>query len=94
MYQRKGSLFMSNFKRKVITDENYFTQLIAYIHCNPIHHGFCKEIFDWKFSSIHAYAFNNSSKVNKHYLINYFGDKKSLISFHLKYKNIKDVFDF
>ncbi|MBX7226861.1 MAG: transposase [Chitinophagales bacterium] len=47
MYLRRGSLFERQFKRKPITEEDYFLQLIAYIHYNPIHHGFCTDIFDW-----------------------------------------------
>ncbi|MEX0648456.1 MAG: hypothetical protein WD139_11770 [Balneolaceae bacterium] len=33
-YERKGSLFISNFKRKQINSDNYFGTLIAYIHNN------------------------------------------------------------
>ncbi|HSY61275.1 MAG TPA: hypothetical protein VK796_05330, partial [Cytophaga sp.] len=40
MYNRKGSLFIPNFKRKEINNETYMTQLMAYIHNNPVHHGF------------------------------------------------------
>jgi putative transposase len=47
MYGRMGSLFIRPFKRKSVTDEVYFTQLIAYIHNNPVHHGICKDLLDW-----------------------------------------------
>mgnify|MGYP000067432488 CR=1 FL=1 len=67
MYKRRGSLFERPFKRKTITDENYFTQLIAYIHTNPIKHGFCKQILDWPHSSIHAYVINQPTKINRKY---------------------------
>ena len=33
---RKGSLFMKNFKRKKVRDTPYLLQLIKYIHYNPI----------------------------------------------------------
>lgn len=36
MYNRKGSLFIPKFKRKQVDDETYFSQLIAYLHLNPI----------------------------------------------------------
>jgi len=42
MYNRKGSLFIPNFKRKKANNENYMGNLICYIHNNPIHHGFVK----------------------------------------------------
>ncbi|HKJ32461.1 MAG TPA: hypothetical protein VKA34_11570, partial [Balneolales bacterium] len=36
-YNRKGSLFIPRFNRKLIDSDQYFTQLIVYIHNNPIH---------------------------------------------------------
>lgn len=43
-YNRRGSLFIPNFKRRAVKEENYFTKLIAYIHNNPVKHGFVKEL--------------------------------------------------
>jgi putative transposase len=51
MYNRKGSLFIPNFKRKEISDDSYITNAICYIHCNPIYHGFVKNLADWPWSS-------------------------------------------
>src|SRR5690554_5163811 len=34
VYGRRGSLFLKNFKRKEIVDENYLLNLILYIHLN------------------------------------------------------------
>ncbi len=82
MYNRKGSLFMPNFKRKVITNDQYFTQLIVYIHLNPVKHGFCKGLFDWVHSSIHSYASVKTSKLNRVYLEEWFGNKELLLQFH------------
>jgi REP element-mobilizing transposase RayT len=82
MFKRMGSLFMPNFKRKAITNDQYFTQLIAYIHLNPIKHGFCNNLFDWPHSSIHSYLSKNESKLNKSYLEEWFGSKESMLKFH------------
>ncbi|OQX96879.1 MAG: hypothetical protein B6I24_10610 [Bacteroidetes bacterium 4572_128] len=81
---RKGSLFMSNFKRKEISDENYFKQLIHYIHFNPVHHGFVKDLRDWKFSSFEAFFSEKSSKISREKVISWFGDKKQFWEFHKK----------
>lgn len=35
-YDRTGSLFEGPFKAKCVSDENYFTGLIRYIHLNPL----------------------------------------------------------
>lgn len=51
MYQRRGSLFIKNFKRKEITTAQYLQTIVVYIHCNPIKHHFAKEITAWPWSS-------------------------------------------
>lgn len=82
MYNRKGSLFIPNFKRKPVYSEAYFTQLIAYIHLNPVKHGFCKHISDWRHSSIHAYYQQKNTKLNRTHLEEWFGDRDKIIAFH------------
>ncbi|MCC5919974.1 MAG: hypothetical protein LAT68_03660 [Cyclobacteriaceae bacterium] len=82
LYERKGSLFMPNFKRKPITNEKYFTQLIAYIHLNPIKHGFCKNLFEWQYSSIHSYSSQQPSKINRDHLHECVENKEKLLRFH------------
>ncbi len=81
-YDRRGSLFIPNFKRKPVNNEAYFSQLIAYIHNNPVKRGFTKALFDWPHSSIHAYLRNKPSKVDRKYLTAWFGDKTALLKFH------------
>ncbi len=94
MYNRKGSLFIPRFKRKAVENDRYFTQLIAYVHLNPVKHGFCKHILDWPHSSIHAYYQDKASKLNRSYLQEWFGDKKSLIAFHDSLEVDDSLFDF
>jgi len=56
-YDRKGSPFIPSFKRKLIDSGEYFSRLIAYIHNNPVHHGFVEDADDWPYSSWHAYLY-------------------------------------
>jgi REP element-mobilizing transposase RayT len=93
LYERRGSLFERPFKRKAITDDKYFTKLIAYIHLNPIKHGFCKDMLDWKHSSIHNYLSNKATKLNRDYLEKWFGDRKQILKFHqeILMENIVDI---
>ncbi len=55
MYNRRGSLFLDNLKRKKVENKDYMIKLIHYIHYNPVHHGFVKNITDWEYSSYHAF---------------------------------------
>jgi len=60
LYERKGSLFRHPFKRKPIIDDDYLAEIIRYIHSNPVHHGFTKELEDWQHSSF--FYFLNTRK--------------------------------
>lgn len=51
VYQRRGSLFLKNFKRKEIENDFYLKNIILYIHLNPIKHGFTRQIDDWPWHS-------------------------------------------
>lgn len=81
-YDRRGSLFIPNFKRKKVEEDRYFTRLIAYIHNNPVKHGFAKNLFDWPHSSIHAYLFDKPSRLDRRCLADWFGDRTALLKFH------------
>lgn len=83
---RKGSLFTPRFKRKLVEDPFYFTELLGYIHTNPVKHGLVKDAMDWTFSSIHAYNSNLKSKVRTDIILDFFGgSKEDLLDFHRNY---------
>lgn len=54
-HSRKGSLFIHSFHRKPILDHAYLTQVICYIHINPLKAGLCTNLADWKYSSYREY---------------------------------------
>ncbi|MDT8412933.1 MAG: transposase [Vicingaceae bacterium] len=90
-YQRKGSLFTPNFKRKEITSEEYLKTLVCYIHRNPIHHGFCADFTDWKHSSYHAYLSDKPSKIERTYILDLFDGKENFIETHQQYIELLDL---
>lgn len=51
VYERRGSLFLKNFKRKLVESESYLIQLILYIHLNPVKHGFTGNTEKWQWHS-------------------------------------------
>lgn len=85
-YDRKGSLFKPNFERKLVNSEEYFARLIAYIHNNPVHHGFVNEPGDWPHSSWHAYVLDRNTKINKEEGMAWFGGKEAFIELHRQLK--------
>ena len=83
---RKGSLFIPNFKRKLVDDQKYYTNLVHYIHNNPVHHGFARNMEAWKFSSYNSYFSDLTTKIAKAEVLNWFGDKQSFRDFHQSQK--------
>jgi putative transposase len=71
---RMGSLFMPNFKRKIVASESYYTSLIHYIHSNPVHHGFVKNAYEWEYSSLHSFISLKSTQLKREEALNWFGN--------------------
>lgn len=64
-YVRSGSLFQEHLKRKRVEDEKYLIQLIAYIHLNPVKHGFTEDFKSYRFSSYQAYKSSKTSLLKR-----------------------------
>ena len=94
-YDRKGSLFVPNFRRKQITTDQYFTQLIIYIHHNPVNHGFVDNPDSWPHSSWHAYTNQKSTKINRAEGLSWFGGQEAFKRLHqnLEAKTLVSVFE-
>ncbi len=91
MYDRRGSLFLDNIKRISIRNDDYFTNMIRYIHFNPVLHGFAEKPYQWKFSSIHAYQSEKKSLVRRREVIEWFGGISGFQQFHQSIQ--KDEFE-
>ena len=91
MYNRKGGLFIDSFNRKLIDSDEYFVQLIAYIHRNPIHHGFTKNLNDWPFSSWYAYVLDKVTNVSKDEAMHWFGSIENFKATHQKLNFEKSI---
>ncbi|MEM0543319.1 hypothetical protein WFZ85_11890 [Flavobacterium sp. j3] len=81
-YNRTGSLFEKNFERKLITNERYFQQLIYYIHNNPVHHGFVKQMSLYPWSSYETIVTDKPTMLKRDEVVTLFGNKDSFIYFH------------
>ena len=91
-YNRMGSLFMPNFKRKEIDNEKYLLNLIYYIHRNPVHHKFCKDFRDWKHSSYHALITDSPSFIHKEFVASYFEDIENFKVSHEQILNANEEY--
>ena len=90
VYHRKGSLFMNAVRRVMIQNEEQFIAAVFYIHSNPVHHGLCNYMYEWKFSSFNSFYSEKSSLVSKHEVIDFFGSKRAFDEFHRQPIEIKN----
>lgn len=81
-YKRTGGLFETPFRRKKVTTNEYFTQLIYYIHFNPHKHGIIDDFREYPYSSYAAHLSNKATKLKREQVIQWFGDKEGYIRFH------------
>jgi putative transposase len=87
---RKGSLFIKNFKRKIILKTNYLSEVILYIHNNPVHHKICSNLQSYKWSSYLSFVSNNPTNLPRNEVLELFGGRKEFIEFHSNYlKNVE-----
>ncbi len=82
MYNRRGSLFIPNFKKKAVASEAYLSTVIAYIHHNPVRHGFTDAPGSWPHSSYPIIVEDKPSFIDKAFLIEWFGGQAAFVDYH------------
>ena len=91
VYHRRGGVFISNFKRKKITSNEYLLNLIVYVHNNPVHHGFVKTMDDWEYSSYHALFSGRDTMLARNETLELFGGADRFREFHRNLKTFEPI---
>ena len=92
--KRTGGLFQTPFKRKIVTDIDYFKSLIVYIHSNPVKHGFCSPVQDYPWSSYGTVLSIAPSKLQREKIIGWFEGISNFKAFHNGFKKPLDIAHF
>lgn len=92
-HNRTGSLFETTFERKLVSSEKYFQQLIYYIHNNPVHHGFVKQMSLYPWSSYETVISDKPTKLRREEVVEIFGDVENFIFYHNQQQNINEIND-
>ncbi|MFN8276227.1 MAG: hypothetical protein U0T84_01980 [Chitinophagales bacterium] len=79
---RHGSLFQNRFKGKIIDSGNYLTNLICYIHQNPVAGELVENCSEWKYSSYNAILSSAPTKVNRDAVLEWYGSKDAFVKHH------------
>lgn len=81
-HNRKGSLFMRSYKRKIITSDAYKLKTVHYIHFNAVEAGLCDLPEQWPYCSFsNLLNKQNDFFVNKE-TIEWFGSKENFLHTH------------
>ena len=92
-HNRTGSLFETTFERKLVSSDSYFQQLIFYIHNNPVHHGFVKQMSLYPWSSCETVISEKPTKLKRNEVVELFGDRENFIFYHNQQQNFNEITD-
>lgn len=92
-HHRTGSLFETKFERKLVDSEKYFQQLIFYIHNNPVHHGFVKQMSLYPWSSYESIVSEKPTRIKRNDVLRIFGDKENFVYYHNSQQNTNEITD-
>lgn len=90
-HNRTGSLFETTFERKLVTNEKYLQQLIFYIHNNPVHHGFVKQMTLYPWSSYDTVVSDKPTKLMRAEVIEIFNDLDNFVYFHNQQQSMNEI---
>ena len=91
--ERRGALFMDYMRRVEVKTEAQFTSTIFYIHKNAVHHGYCKEIPDWYWSSYNTILAEAPTKIERQKVLDWFGNLEKFIEYHSQTIYLKNTLE-
>jgi putative transposase len=81
-FVRTGPLFEHPFRRVKVEDETQMTNLIYYIHTNPMKHKFTDDFRSYANSSYQSYLTEQSSLLQRQEVLEWFGGKDAFRFYH------------
>jgi REP element-mobilizing transposase RayT len=89
---RIGALFACNFERHQVTTKTYFLNVICYVHCNAVKHGFCTDFREWQQSSYATLLFDETTTfLYRNLVLSAFGGKDRFDERHLIWKPSNNI---
>ncbi len=73
---------MNYLRRVAIDGEHQLGSTVFYIHKNPVHHGFAKNIGDWPWTSYKEYVTHKFFVIDGQEVMDWFGSEENFIQFH------------
>ena len=89
--KRKGALFMDYMRRVEVTTDGQYSATVFYIHKNAVHHGYCKDIPGWPWSSYNAILSSAPTKLERQKVLDWFGSPEKFIEYHSQPLHLKNA---
>lgn len=94
-YERVGHVFQDRFRSEVIENDAYLTQVIRYIHNNPVKANLCNSHIQYPWSSYHHYINQEQGFIELKEILNLFSsNKKKSIEAFIDYSNLDEKCPF
>ena len=84
---------MDFLRRVAIGKEEQFGATVFYIHKNPVHHGYCKAMEDWKWSSYNTMLSQKPTMLLRDEVLDWFGGLKGFTDYHSQPVYLKRAVD-
>lgn len=82
VYHRKGGMFNTPFRCIKMQNDFHFSQLVIYIHANPLKHGLIKDFTQYQWSSYKAIISSGHTLVKRDEVLEWFGGRQNFIETH------------
>jgi putative transposase len=76
------NIFAQHYKHILIGKDDYFSQLIYYIHFNPLKHGITKNWKNYRWSSYKRLVSEVETNLQTRYVLDWFGGRETFVKYH------------
>ena len=90
---KHGSLFEKPFRRKLITTDEHYRNVMYYIHRNILHHNLPFDYRDYTWSSYSRILEQKPSKLPKERIFKTFDNAENYVSFHEQERDLSGCAD-
>ncbi len=88
---RQGNLFNRPFKRLLVDNDNYFNQLLYYIHANPSLHNVHNDFTNYPWSSYQTHLSDKPTLIERDIVLDWFGNKNEYKKYHAEHQNLMPI---
>ena len=78
LIKEQENFFEEPFRRILVNNDAYFTELIYYIHHNPQKHGFVNDFSVYPHSSYHAHLSKAMTRLKRDEVLQWFGNNNEI----------------